>query len=107
MTLYSYRASVVRVVDGDTVEFDIDLGFHLSMRAKMRLAKIDAPEMSTDDGKAAKAFLATYLGDTPAGVLTSHSLDKYGRILGDFLPDHSQHSVSELMVLTGHAKPYL
>ena len=107
MTLYSYRASVVRVVDGDTVEFDIDLGFHLSMRAKMRLVKIDAPEMSTDDGKTAKAFLATYLGDSPQGVLTSHSLDKYGRILGDFLPDHSQHSVSELMVLTGHAKPYL
>lgn len=107
MNLYSYRATVVRVVDGDTVEFDIDLGFHLSLRAKMRLANIDAPEMNTDEGKAAKDFLTTFLGDAPKGVLTSHSLDKYGRVLGDFMPDHSQQSIAQIMIQSGHAVSYM
>lgn len=107
MNLYTYQASVFRIVDGDTIEMEIDLGFRLNMRCNVRLANINAPELSTPEGKAARLFLAEYIPVHTRGVLTSHSLDKYGRVLGDFLPDGSQHTVSQIMVSTGHAVPYM
>jgi endonuclease YncB( thermonuclease family) len=49
---YTYRATVVRVIDGDTLVADLDLGFHLTHRAHLRLANVQAPEMDTPEGAA-------------------------------------------------------
>ncbi len=105
--MYTYHATVFRIVDGDTIEMEIDLGFRIILRSNVRMANINAPELSTPEGPAARLFLAQYVPVKTQGVLTSHSLDKYGRVLGDFLPDGSQQTVSQVMVSSGHAVPYM
>lgn len=87
MTTWTVPATVLRVVDGDTLDVDLDLGWHITYRAKIRLAYCNAPEMSTEEGKSARNFTIAALGwrqdGTPPQVtVTSHSLDKYGRVLG-------------------------
>jgi micrococcal nuclease len=54
--MYDYRAALIRVVDGDTVHLDVDLGVDIHTRMIVRLAGINCPEMNTDRGKAAKAW---------------------------------------------------
>lgn len=101
--MHTYPATVVRIVDGDTIEMEIDLGFRVHMKASVRVSGINAPELPTPEGQAARLFLAQYIPVNTRGVLTSHNLDKYGRVLGDFLPDGSQHTVGDVMLNTGHA----
>lgn len=101
--MYTYRADMLRVVDGDTIELEIDLGFRVKWRSTVRISKINAPELSTDAGQAAKQFLFAYLPIHTLGVLTSHGFDKYGRVLGDFLPDGSMQTVGQVMIANGHA----
>ncbi len=103
MTQFTYPATVIRIIDGDTIEMDIDLGFRVRMKTSVRVSGINAPEMPTAEGQAARLFLAQYIPVNTRGVLTSHSLDKYGRVLGDFLPDGSQHTIGDVMVSSGHA----
>ncbi len=101
--MFQYMATVFRIVDGDTIEMIIDLGFRMTYKANVRISGINAPEMPTPEGQASKAFLATYLPLQSKGILTSHSLDKYGRVLGDFLAEGSQHTVGAVMLLARHA----
>jgi micrococcal nuclease len=96
----------VRVVDGDTVVLDIDLGFHLKLEARpVRLAKINAPELHEPAGKIAADYVHDLL---PAGkqvTLESHSLDKYGRILGSIgLPDGFD--LATMLLGEGYASPW-
>lgn len=104
--MYQYKARLRRVVDGDTVKLDIDLGFNMwVLDESFRLAHIDAPEMSTEQGKAARVFLISAL--SPITVLSLNSLgqDKYGRWLAEIvMPDGSK--LHDLMIAAGHAKPY-
>lgn len=81
--MYEYEASVVRVVDGDTVDLLIDLGLRVLTKARVRLLGINAPEHNTSAGQASLAYLATVL---PAGTqvtVTTHKdkTEKYGRWL--------------------------
>ena len=105
-----------RVVDGDTVDVDIDLGFGIwQMNERVRIMGIDTPESRTRDkiekkfGLAAKAKLKSLLGPNPV-LLTTISKKgedmkgKFGRVLGDFIVDGKQ--VTEIMCKTGHAVPY-
>ena len=90
--MYEYRVKILKVVDGDTVDVDIDLGFGVWLnKQRIRLFGIDAPESRTRDldekryGLMAKEFLKERLAD---GAILKTRLDKkgkYGRILGEFL----------------------
>jgi micrococcal nuclease len=77
--MYNYKAIVNRVVDGDTVNLKIDLGFRLSYTANCRMAGINAPEMSEDAGKKSKAALMEHLQVGQVVDIVSTGLDKYGR----------------------------
>ena len=105
-----------RVVDGDTVDVDIDLGFGIwQMNERVRIMGIDTPESRTRDkiekkfGLAAKAKLKSLLGPNPVLQTTiskkgEDMKGKFGRVLGDFLVDGKQ--VTEIMCKSGHAVPY-
>ena len=115
--MYEYRCTVLRVVDGDTVDVDIDLGFNVWVRGeRVRIMGIDTPESRTSDevekifGNAAKNRLKELLGET-AILKTQVSKDgedmkgKFGRILGDFVaPDGRM--VTEILIEEGHCVPY-
>ena len=114
--MWTYRCKLRRVVDGDTVDVDIDLGFGIwQMNERVRIMGIDTPESRTRDkiekkfGLAAKAKLKSILGkDTVLKTtINKKGLDmkgKFGRVLGDFLQDDK--SVAKTMCEMGHAVPY-
>jgi len=100
---YQYRAAIIRVVDGDTVWAEVDCGFDLSLRMSLRLAGINAPETSTDAGKAARAYLTGRLPVGTAVVVqtTRDKTEKYGRMLATvWLGDVD---INQEMIDTGHA----
>lgn len=59
--MYDYRATVIRVVDGDSVWLDVDCGFDVRLRMSIRLAGLTAPELSTHEGQAARAWMLSRL----------------------------------------------
>lgn len=83
--LYQYPAEVLRVIDGDTVTIRVDLGFYLYLQHNVRFFGVNAPELSTPEGKAAKAELEKILPVGTQVVFQSHRgrPDKYGRLLGN------------------------
>lgn len=81
--LYTYKAQVERVVDGDTIIVLIDLGFKVEERHYLRLRGIDCPELVTEEGKRAKRFVEKQLAKVSEVILTSTRSDKYGRYLAD------------------------
>ena len=86
--LYTYRASVERVIDGDTLWVRIDLGFRMWTRQKLRLRGIDTPELPGPEGQQARAFVQEAVNGVPFLVLTTTKPDKYDRYLADlfYLP---------------------
>jgi micrococcal nuclease len=114
--MWTYRAKVVRVIDGDTVDVDIDLGFGIWQKnERVRIMGIDTPESRTRNkiekkfGLAAKAKLKSILGKITVlkTTINKKGVDmkgKFGRVLGDFLQDDK--SVAKIMCETGHAVPY-
>ena len=104
--MYQYRAVVLRVVDGDTLHAEVDLGFDIKRRDTFRLFGINAPEMSTPEGVVAKEWLTESLGQG-ALVVTTHKdkREKYGRYLATLWIDNV--NVNEAMVAAGHAVVYL
>lgn len=104
---YTYKATVQRVVDGDTVDLCIDLGFRLTTQLRVRLAGIDAPEVSTAEGKQVRDVVRGLL---PPGLeviaKTSKSPeDKYGRWMGVIVMADGT-VLNDLLIREGHAKPY-
>ena len=120
--MYEYRATIVKVIDGDTVDVDIDLGFGIVLSdERVRVMGIDTPESRTRDkvekkfGLAAKARLKQLLGKTctlktQINKSGEDMKGKFGRILGDFdLYDNKTDSwqpVTKVLVSEGHAVPY-
>jgi micrococcal nuclease len=115
--MYEYRAHILRVVDGDTVDVDIDLGFGTWIRnERVRIMGIDTPESRTRDlvekifGLAAKKRLEEILG-TEAILKTFAAKDgvdmkgKFGRILGDFILEDGRF-VTQILLEEGHCVPY-
>ena len=111
--MYEYKCKMVKVVDGDTIDVDIDLGFGVWMRnQRIRMHGIDTPESRTRDleekkyGLAAKDFLLKW---TNAGGLTlkTHKDDrgKFGRILGEIWCFDT--NVNEKMIEEHHAVRYM
>ena len=111
-----YVKKVTRVVDGDTIDVEIDLGFDISFSSRVRLAGIDAPESRTRDkmekalGLEAKAYLKREIDAAKTVVIKTEKMDsseKYGRILGWLFLDGSEVSMNEKMIEDGHAWGYL
>lgn len=106
--MYTYEAKVIKVIDGDTVDLEIDLGFHIRVTKRIRLSFINAPEMNTDLGKRSKEFLLKSIPEGANVIIKTQldSTDKYGRVLGEiFAPDQIS-SINKLMVDGGFAEYY-
>ena len=115
--MYEYNVKkVIKIVDGDTIDVDIDLGFNISFSQRVRLAGIDTPESRTKDARekalglevknkvkvsmesAKKVVIKTELPD---------STEKYGRILGWVYLDESTKSLIEQLIEEGYAWGYM
>jgi len=115
--MYEYRVKVNKVVDGDTVDVDIDLGFGIVIKdERVRIMGIDTPESRTRDleekkfGLASKARLKELLGKTAIlrTQINKNGEDmkgKFGRVLGDFILENNK-MVTEVMIKEGHCVPY-
>ena len=112
--MYTYKAKLDRVVDGDTVDAYIDLGFDISVHKRIRLAGIDSPESRTRDleekarGLAAKDRLIDLLKDGKF-TLESKEVGKYGRVLGVLLVDDANNNfinINKTLVEEGYAVEY-
>lgn len=80
---YHYSGTVNRVVDGDTVDVDLDLGFHIHIKVRCRVARLNAPEMSTPEGKIAKGLTAMWLPVGKSVYVVSTCVDRYGRSIAE------------------------
>ena len=81
--VYTYSARVIRVVDGDTLDVNIDVGFGIWLDERLRLKSIDAPEAMTNAGKYSKQFLKKYLSKCPYIIIRTSKEEMYGRWLAD------------------------
>jgi micrococcal nuclease len=115
--MYEYRVKVVKIVDGDTVDVDIDLGFGVWLKKeRIRMFGIDTPESRTRDldekkyGLMAKEYITRLLDDEGGIVLKTHkdAEGKYGRILGELwrTTDFADTSINDLMIKNHHAVSY-
>ena len=108
--MYEYNVKITKVVDGDTVDVDIDLGFGMTYKKqRVRLMGIDTPESRTRDlveklfGKASKKHLKDLLCDGQVS-LVSHDKGKFGRILGELYVNGE--SINQKMIDDHHAVDY-
>ena len=111
-----YVKKVTKVVDGDTIDVEIDLGFDISFTSRVRLAGIDTPESRTADkaekalGLEAKAYLKAAIDSAKSVVIKTekmNSSEKFGRILGWVYLDGDTVSINDKMINDGHAWGYL
>jgi len=115
--MYEYYVKKVdKVIDGDTIDVTIDLGFSIMYASRVRLAGIDTPESRTSDkvekalGLESKAYLASRINSAKNVVIKTEKLDsseKYGRILGWIYLDGDSKSVNTEMIEKGYAWGYL
>ena len=115
--MYEYYVREVKnVVDGDTIDVIIDLGFNILFSSRVRLAGIDTPESRTTDkaekalGLEAKEYLKKQLKDAKPVVIRTekmNSSEKYGRILGWVYVNGESESLNNKMINDGYAWEYL
>ena len=110
--MYTYKVKeIVRVVDGDTVDILVDLGFGLTKKERVRVAGIDTPESRTRDlyekklGKEAAAYLTEQLADGNIIIKTENDC-KYGRMLGWLYKEGQTLSIQEDMINRGYGWSY-
>lgn len=107
--MYEYQAQVVRVIDGDTLELSVDLGFAVGVRQIFRLAHVNAPEKNTREGVAVKVMLMERMpvGEKVRVRTQKDRQEKFGRYLCDlFHPPEAAISLNEELLRDGLAKPY-
>lgn len=110
--MYNYKAAVTRVVDGDTIIVDIDLGFGVWLKEQsIRLAKINTPEIKGSTrvaGLAAKDFLSKLILNKWVQIRTEKGQEKYGRWLATILLEEDKNliDINHKMVAEGHATVY-
>ncbi len=109
-----YEAELIKVLDGDTIDCYIDLGFDIKIKKRVRYMGIDTWESRTRDlaekekGLAAKAYVKDLLENSDDGKFSiiSHGKGKYGRVLGEIFVKGHDKSVNELLKENGHAYEY-
>jgi micrococcal nuclease len=117
--MYTYNIELLRVVDGDTIDAKIDLGFDVFVKKRVRFLGINTPESRTRDleekarGLAAKDRVKELLEGCKRIQLTSHGVGKYGRCLGELCIDMvdgkekiTLESINQLLIKEGHAVEY-
>jgi micrococcal nuclease len=111
--MYEYAVKeVCRVVDGDTVDVVIDLGFHVSTKQRIRLKGLDTPEIifanaeERQRGEAAKVYVLEWLEENPYLRIRTYKDDKYGRLLGELISVDTGECLNHNLIKEGHAKPY-
>lgn len=103
---WTVPATVTKIHDGDTFTADLDLGWHVTLTGQpVRLARCDAPELATVDGRQALAYLSTLIRVGDPLTIVSTRLDKYGRILGEVTTAVGV-NLTDAMIAAGHAKPW-
>ena len=115
IVMFEYKVNVTRVVDGDTVDADIDLGFDIIYKERIRLFGIDTPESRTRNkkekvlGLASKERLKELCKQHKGSLILRTTKDgkgKFGRILGSLIPEGSGITINDMLVAEGHARPY-
>ena len=106
--MYEYNAKVVKVVDGDTVDLAVDLGFDIWHNIRIRLYGINCPEKNTDLGKTAKQFTIDNLPIDSFVVLKTvkDKAEKFGRILGEITPVGNDKTINKLLIENNLAAEY-
>ena len=111
--MYEYKIKeIVKVVDGDTVDVLIDLGFSVYHKERVRLSGIDTPEMNSKNvlekeiAKKAKTFITTWLKEQKNLTIKTYKDDKYGRLLGEIFGNGGV-CVNNLLMEKGFAWDYL
>jgi micrococcal nuclease len=117
--MYTYKMSPLKVVDGDTIDAEIDLGFDIKVKKRIRFMGVNAPESRTKDleekarGLAAKDRVKALLDGCENIQLKSHGIGKFGRCLGEIMLDMVDGqekltlvSLNELLINEGHATEY-
>ena len=117
--MYNYKISPLKVIDGDTIDADLDLGFDIKVKKRIRFAGINTPESRTRDleekakGLAAKDRVKQLLDGCKNIQLKSHGIGKFGRCLGEIFLDMvdgseklTLESLNELLIKEGHATEY-
>ena len=112
--MYQYKIKKInRIIDGDTVDLDIDLGFGITLSHRVRLKGINAAETRTLDleekseGIKARLWLEKELAREGEWIIETHKEDKYGRILGTLYLVGDPVTLNERMLNEGIAKPYI
>jgi len=113
---YIYRIKqITKVIDGDTVDADIDLGFDISLTKRIRLAGVDTPESRTTDafekklGLEVKDWLKERLNFAKDILIKTElpdSTEKYGRIIGHLYINGEETSINNQMIVEGYAWEY-
>ena len=111
---FVYNAKLTRVVDGDTCDAMIDLGFDTWVKKRIRFLGVDTWESRTRDleekakGLEAKAYTKDKLENSDDGnfTLKSHGTGKYGRVLGEIFIEGEESSLNDLLKIYGHAYEY-
>jgi micrococcal nuclease len=111
--MYNYKATCTRVIDGDTIEVIIDLGFNVMIKETVRLKGIDTPESRTRNtlekqaGLKVEQFLIDLIEGKTIYITTEKSNEKYGRYLADiYLNFEDTKSINELLIEKEYAKVY-
>ena len=111
-----YVKKVEKIVDGDTIDVVIDLGFDVMFASRVRLAGIDTPESRTKDlkekalGLESKEYLKKHIQDAKSVVIKTekmNSSEKYGRILGWIYVNGDTESLNDMMINDGYAWGYM
>ena len=117
--MYNYKISPLKIIDGDTIDAEIDLGFDVKIKKRIRFMGINTPETRTKDleekakGLAAKDRVKQLLDGCNNVTLNSHGVGKFGRCLGEIMLDMvdgqeklTLESLNELLIKEGHAVEY-
>lgn len=108
--MYEYKCTLVRAVDGDTVDVTVDMGFRVYQTMRMRLYGIDTPERGEPGYTEATQFVSHWFADTPMQVVMTQKdkSDSFGRYLGTFYnSDNYDDCLNDQLIAAGYAKVYV
>lgn len=109
--MWTYRGRILRVIDGDTVDVLVDLGFHIQSTQRLRLLYVDTPERNESGWLEATTFTRSLLPTGQSVVIKTEKADSFGRYLAEVFPVDEQDgiaagSVNTALLASGHAVEY-